>query len=67
MFLRQITDSSLAQNAYLIGCQRTGEAVIVNPERAFSSQTRLGFDLPFSNISDFTPKILKPSALAAIA
>ena len=25
MFLRQITDSALAQNAYLIGCQRTGE------------------------------------------
>lgn len=33
MFLRQITDSSLAQNAYLIGCQRTGDAVIVDPER----------------------------------
>jgi hydroxyacylglutathione hydrolase len=33
MFLRQITDSSLAQNAYLIGCQRTGEAIIVDPER----------------------------------
>jgi hydroxyacylglutathione hydrolase len=33
MFLKQITDSSLAQNAYLIGCQRTGEAVIVDPER----------------------------------
>ncbi len=33
MFLRQITDSALAQNAYLIGCQRSGEAVIVDPER----------------------------------
>lgn len=33
MFLRQITDASLAQNAYLIGCQRTGEAVVVDPER----------------------------------
>ncbi len=33
MFLRQITDSALAQNAYLIGCQRTGEAIIVDPER----------------------------------
>lgn len=33
MFLRQITDAALAQNAYLIGCQRTGEAVIVDPER----------------------------------
>ncbi len=33
MFLRQITDSSLAQNAYMIGCQRTGEAIIIDPER----------------------------------
>ena len=33
MFLRQISDSSLAQNAYLIGCQRSGEAVIIDPER----------------------------------
>jgi hydroxyacylglutathione hydrolase len=33
MFLRQITDPSLAQNAYLIGCQRTGEAIIIDPER----------------------------------
>ncbi|RYD37760.1 MAG: hypothetical protein EOP86_02655 [Verrucomicrobiaceae bacterium] len=33
MFLRQITDSALAQNAYLIGCQRTGEAIIIDPER----------------------------------
>lgn len=33
MFLRQITDHSLAQNAYLIGCQHTGEAIIIDPER----------------------------------
>lgn len=33
MFLRQITDHALAQNAYLIGCQRTGEAVVIDPER----------------------------------
>jgi hydroxyacylglutathione hydrolase len=33
MFLRQITDPSLAQNAYLIGCQRTGEAILIDPER----------------------------------
>ena len=33
MFFRQVTDAALAQNAYLIGCQRTGEAVIVDPER----------------------------------
>jgi hydroxyacylglutathione hydrolase len=33
MFLRQITDAHLAQNAYLIGCQRTGEAIVIDPER----------------------------------
>ena len=33
MFLRQITDPSLAQNAYLIGCQRSGEAIVIDPER----------------------------------
>ena len=33
MFLRQITDPALAQNAYLIACQRTGEAIIIDPER----------------------------------
>lgn len=33
MFLKQITDPSLAQNAYLIGCQKTGEAIIIDPER----------------------------------
>ena len=33
MFLRQITDPALAQNAYLIGCQRTGEALVIDPER----------------------------------
>lgn len=33
MFLRQVPDESLAQYAYLIGCQRSGEAVVVDPER----------------------------------
>ncbi|MGA1191242.1 MAG: rhodanese-like domain-containing protein [Bdellovibrionota bacterium] len=33
MFFRQIYDTSLAQAAYLIGCQRTGEAVVIDPER----------------------------------
>ncbi|CAN5779057.1 MBL fold metallo-hydrolase [soil metagenome] len=33
MFLRQITDTALAQNVYLIGCQRTGEAIVIDPER----------------------------------
>ncbi len=33
MLLRQIFDDKLAQYAYLIGCQRTGEALIIDPER----------------------------------
>lgn len=33
MFMRMIYDDKLAQAAYLIGCQRTGEAIIIDPER----------------------------------
>lgn len=33
MLFRQIEDRKLAQYAYLVGCQRTGEALIIDPER----------------------------------
>jgi hydroxyacylglutathione hydrolase len=33
MLFRQIYDSTLAQAAYLVGCQRTGEALVIDPER----------------------------------
>lgn len=33
MLLRQIFDPHLAQYAYLVGCQRSGEAILVDPER----------------------------------
>lgn len=33
MLFRQIVDSNLAQYAYLIGCQRSGEAIVFDPER----------------------------------
>jgi len=33
MLLRQIFDPYLAQYAYLVGCQRTGEAILIDPER----------------------------------
>ena len=33
MFMRIIYDEKLAQAAYLIGCQKTGEAVVIDPER----------------------------------
>ena len=33
MYFRQVTDPHLAQNAYIIGCQAAGEAVVIDPER----------------------------------
>ncbi len=33
MFFRQIFEPKLAQNAYLIGCQQTGEAIVIDPMR----------------------------------
>ena len=33
MLFRQIADDALAQYAYLVGCQRTGEALLIDPER----------------------------------
>lgn len=33
MFFRQIFDPELAQYAYIVGCQRTGEALVIDPER----------------------------------
>lgn len=33
MFFQRIYDPKLAQASYLIGCQRTGEAVVVDPNR----------------------------------
>ena len=33
MFMRMVYDDKLAQAAYLIGCQKTGEAIVIDPER----------------------------------
>ena len=33
MLFRQIPDSKLAQYAYLVGCQKTREALVIDPER----------------------------------
>lgn len=33
MFMRMVYDDMLAQATYLIGCQRTGEAVVIDPQR----------------------------------
>ncbi len=44
MFLRQIYDDALAQAAYLIGCQQTGEALVIDPERDIDRYYRLAED-----------------------
>ncbi|HEY4578532.1 MAG TPA: MBL fold metallo-hydrolase [Savagea sp.] len=36
LLFRTFTDQKLAQNAYLIGCQKTGEAIIVDPPRYYA-------------------------------
>ena len=33
MFFRQVFEPKLAQYAYIVGCQRTGEAIVVDPQR----------------------------------
>ncbi|GAA5417828.1 hydroxyacylglutathione hydrolase [Paraliobacillus ryukyuensis] len=33
MFFKQFYDQHLSQSSYLIGCQRTGEAIVIDPKR----------------------------------
>lgn len=41
MLIRQVYDECLAQAAYLIGCQVTGEAIVIDPERDVDRYVRL--------------------------
>lgn len=41
MFMRMIYDEKLAQAAYLIGCQQTGEAIVFDPERDIDQYLKL--------------------------
>ena len=41
MFFRQIYDEGLAQASYLIGCEATGEALVVDPRRDIDVYTDL--------------------------
>lgn len=41
MFFRQISDEKLSQYAYLVGCQRTGEALLVDPQRDVDRYLRI--------------------------
>jgi hydroxyacylglutathione hydrolase len=44
MLLRQIFDPYLAQYAYLVGCQKTGEALVIDPERDIEQYKKLAAD-----------------------
>lgn len=41
MFFRLVYDDMLAQAAYLIGCQKTGEAIVIDPERDVDRYVKL--------------------------
>jgi hydroxyacylglutathione hydrolase len=44
MLFRQIFDDKLAQYAYLVGCQATGEALVIDPERDIDRYVELADD-----------------------
>jgi hydroxyacylglutathione hydrolase len=41
MFLRMVYDDKLAEAAYVIGCQRSGEAIVIDPERDIDRYEKL--------------------------
>ena len=41
MFFKQIVDEKLAQYAYLVGCQRTREALLIDPQRDIDRYVRI--------------------------
>lgn len=47
MLLRQNFDPYLAQYAYLIGCQRTGEALVIDPERDIEQYQKIASENGF--------------------
>lgn len=41
MFFRQIADRKLAQYAYMVGCQKTGKAIVIDPQRDIERYVRI--------------------------
>lgn len=41
MFMRMVYDEKLAQGAYLIGCQQSGEAIVIDPQRDIDRYVKL--------------------------
>ena len=44
MLFRQIADPDLSQYTYLLGCQQTGEALLIDPERDIDRYDRIAAD-----------------------
>ncbi len=44
MFLERIYDNKLAQAAYIIGCQKTGAAIVIDPERDIDRYLQIAED-----------------------
>ncbi|MBO6513522.1 MAG: MBL fold metallo-hydrolase, partial [Phycisphaerales bacterium] len=44
MFMRMVYDEKLAQAAYLIGCQQSGEAIIIDPQRDIDRYLKIAQD-----------------------
>ncbi len=41
MFMKQVYDTGLAQAAYIIGCQASGDAIVIDPERDIDQYHRI--------------------------
>ena len=54
MFMRQLFDPSLAHYSYLIGCQKTGESVVIDPQRDIDRYRQLAEenDLRITAVAD---------------
>lgn len=51
MFFRQFYDTTLAQASYMIGCQKTGEAIVIDPSRDVDPYIRTAAQEGFRIIS----------------
>ena len=63
MLVRQVADPKLAQFAYLIGCPRTGEAIVIDPERDVDRYFEREPVIPYDMIHVTTPPMASPECI----
>ena len=51
MFFKQFYDNNLSQASYLVGCQRTGEAIIIDPVRDLTKYMEVADSEGFTTVS----------------